>query len=154
MFLGLETRRDQGSKISKTTTRRSCYNNNINWNNNRSRKLIINTNVICCYSWSNHSNIKWDIKTYPKNLHTTKVENTILSYVDNKVESDKPPPLKVSEEILSRKTRTTLSQLHSGHWHLLINWPLSPLWWPYLIGAQAITRVCCRTLMVAKFSQQ
>ena len=48
-------------------------------------------------------------------LHTTFVNIAIENMKDNRLLNNRPPPINNEETILSRRQRTTLSQLRSGH---------------------------------------
>ena len=52
-------------------------------------------------------------------LHTSVVNTTIDNIKDNRVLNNRPPSINDEETLLSRRQRTTLSQLHSGHCKLL-----------------------------------
>ena len=52
-------------------------------------------------------------------VHTSAVEKAINKLDKNKVLDDRPPPISREEESLTRRQRTTLSQLRSGYCHLL-----------------------------------
>ena len=52
-------------------------------------------------------------------LHTSFVNTAIDNMKDNRVLNNRPPPISDEETLLSRRQRTTLSQLRSGHCKLL-----------------------------------
>ena len=52
-------------------------------------------------------------------LHTSFVNTAIDNMKDNRVLNNRPPPINDEETLLSRRQRTTLSQLRSGHCKLL-----------------------------------
>ena len=52
-------------------------------------------------------------------LNTSFVNTAIDNMKDNRVLNNRPPPINDEETLLSRRHRTTLSQLHSGHCKLL-----------------------------------
>ena len=52
-------------------------------------------------------------------LHTSFVNTTIDNMKDNRVLHNRPPPINDEETHLSRRQRTTLSQLRSGHCKLM-----------------------------------
>ena len=52
-------------------------------------------------------------------LHTSFVNTAIDNMKDDKVLNNRPPPINVEENLLSRLQRTTLSPLRSGHCKLL-----------------------------------
>ena len=52
-------------------------------------------------------------------LHTSFVNTTIDNIKYNRVLNNRPPPINDEETLLSRRQRTTLSQLRSGHCKLL-----------------------------------
>ena len=54
-----------------------------------------------------------------KNLHTRAVDSDIQLLDNNRVLKERPPPISGEEQRLNRKQRCTLSQLRSGHCHLL-----------------------------------
>ena len=59
-------------------------------------------------------------------LHTSFVNTAISNMKDNRVLNNLPPSINDEETLLSRRKRTTLSQLRSGHCKLLNsykNWP-------------------------------
>ena len=57
-----------------------------------------------------------------QNLHTHAVESTIQLQENNKVLKKPPPPISDEEQSLNRRQRCTLSQLRSGHCHLLLDY--------------------------------
>ena len=61
-------------------------------------------------------------KESPQNLHTHTVESAIQLLRNNRVLNDRPLPIADEEQRLNRKQRCTLSQLRSGHCHLLQNY--------------------------------
>ena len=54
-----------------------------------------------------------------QNLHTHAVESAIQLQGNNRVLKKPPPPISDEEQRLNRRQRCTLSQLRSGHYHLL-----------------------------------
>ena len=52
-------------------------------------------------------------------LHTPFVNTAIDNMKDNRVLNNRPPPINDEETLLSRRQRTTISQLRSGHCKLL-----------------------------------
>ena len=54
-----------------------------------------------------------------QNLHTHAVESAIQLQGNNRVLKKHPPPISDEEQRLNRRQRCTLSQLRSGHCHLL-----------------------------------
>ena len=58
-------------------------------------------------------------KTTLQAIHTTAVNQAVTSLRINVVLDDRPPAINISEKELTRKERTTLSQLRSGHCRLL-----------------------------------
>ena len=54
-----------------------------------------------------------------QNLHTHAVDSAIQLQENNRVLKKRPPPLSDKEQRLNRRQRCTLSQLRSGHCHLL-----------------------------------
>ena len=54
-----------------------------------------------------------------QNLHTHAVDSAIQPQGNNRVLKKRPPPISDEEQRLNRKQRCTLSQLRSGHCHLL-----------------------------------
>ena len=54
-------------------------------------------------------------RTVISSIHTDIVQSTIDSLEPNRVLNAKPPPIDPQETFLPRQTRTTLSQLRSGH---------------------------------------
>ena len=54
-----------------------------------------------------------------QNLHTHAVESAIQLQGNNRVLKKPPPPISDEEQRLNRRQRCTLSQLRSGHRHLL-----------------------------------
>ena len=54
-----------------------------------------------------------------QNLHTHVVESAIQLQGNNRVLKKPPPPISDEEQRLNRRQRCTLSQLRSGHCHLL-----------------------------------
>ena len=54
-----------------------------------------------------------------QNLHTHAVESAIQLQGSNRVLKKRPPPISDEEQRLNRRQRCTLSQLRSGHCHLL-----------------------------------
>ena len=55
-------------------------------------------------------------------LHTTAVNQAVTSVGRNVVLDDRPPAINISEKELTRKERTTLAQLRSGHCRLLCSY--------------------------------
>ena len=53
------------------------------------------------------------------NLHTHAVDSSIQLQGNNGVLKERPPPISDEEQRLNRRQRCTLSQLLSGHCHLL-----------------------------------
>ena len=60
-----------------------------------------------------------DRKTTLQAIHTTAVNQAVTSLGRNVVLDDRPPAINISEKELTRKERTTLAQLRSGHCRLL-----------------------------------
>ena len=60
-----------------------------------------------------------DRKTTLQAIHTMTVNQAIASLGRNVVLDDRPPAINISEKELTRKERTTLAQLRSGHCRLL-----------------------------------
>ena len=58
-------------------------------------------------------------KEIHQNLHTYAVDSVIQLKETNRVLKEHPPPLSNEEHKLNRRQRCTLSQLRSGHCHLL-----------------------------------
>ena len=54
-----------------------------------------------------------------QNLHTLAVDSAIELKGNNRVLKKRPPPISNEEQRLNRRQRCTLSQLRSGHCHLL-----------------------------------
>ena len=54
-----------------------------------------------------------------RNLHTQAVDSATKLMGNNKVLMERPPPISDEEQRLDRRQRCTLSQLRSGHCHLL-----------------------------------
>ena len=54
-----------------------------------------------------------------QNLHTHAVDSAIQLQGNNRVLKKRPPPISDEEQRLNRRQRCTLSQLRSGHCHLL-----------------------------------
>ena len=54
-----------------------------------------------------------------RNLHTHAVDSATKLMGNNKVLMERPPPISDEEQRLNRRQRCTLSQLRSGHCHLL-----------------------------------
>ena len=54
-----------------------------------------------------------------QNLHTHAVDSDIELQENNRVLKERPPPLSDEEQRLNRRQRCSLSQLRSGHCHLL-----------------------------------
>ena len=54
-----------------------------------------------------------------KALHSSFINTAIDNMKDNRVLNNRPTPINDEETFLSRRPRTTLSQLHSGHCKLL-----------------------------------
>ena len=54
-----------------------------------------------------------------QNLHTHAVDSAIQLQGNNRVLKKRPPPISDEEQRLNRRQRCTLSQLRSGHYHLL-----------------------------------
>ena len=54
-----------------------------------------------------------------QNLHTHTVDSAIQLQENNRVLKKRPPPISDEEQRLNRRQRCTLSQLPSGHCHLL-----------------------------------
>ena len=54
-----------------------------------------------------------------QNLHTHAVYSAIQLQGNNRVVKKRPPPISDEEQRLNRRQRCTLSQLRSGHYHLL-----------------------------------
>ena len=54
-----------------------------------------------------------------QNLHTHAVDSAIQLQGNNRVLKERPPPISDEEQRLNRRQRCTLSQLRSGHCHLL-----------------------------------
>ena len=54
-----------------------------------------------------------------RNLHTHAVDSDTKLLGNNKVLKERPPPISDEEQRLNRRQRYTLSQLRSGHYHLL-----------------------------------
>ena len=54
-----------------------------------------------------------------QNLHTHAVDSAIQILGNNRVLKERPPPIADEEQKLNRRQRCTLSQLRSGHCHLL-----------------------------------
>ena len=54
-----------------------------------------------------------------QNLHTDAVHSAIQLQGNNRVLKKRPPPISDEEQRLNRRQRCTLSQLRSGHCHLL-----------------------------------
>ena len=54
-----------------------------------------------------------------RNLHTHAVGSATKLLGNNKVLKERPPPISDEEQRLNRRQRCTLSQLRSGHCHLL-----------------------------------
>ena len=54
-----------------------------------------------------------------QNLHTHAVDSAIQPQGNNRVPKKSPPPISDEEQRLNRRQRCTLSQLRSGHCHLL-----------------------------------
>ena len=54
-----------------------------------------------------------------QNLHTHAVDSAIQLQGNNIILKERPPPLSDEEQRLNRRQRCTLSQLRSGHCHLL-----------------------------------
>ena len=54
-----------------------------------------------------------------QNLHTHAVDSAIQLQGNNRVLEKRPPPISDKEQRLNRRQRCTLSQLRSGHCHLL-----------------------------------
>ena len=52
-------------------------------------------------------------------LHTSFVNTSIDNMKDNRLLNNRPPPINDEETLLSRRQRTTLSRLCSGHCKLL-----------------------------------
>ena len=57
-----------------------------------------------------------------KNLHTHAVDSATKLLGNNRVLKERPPPLSDEEQRLNLRQRCTLSQLRSGHCHLLQNY--------------------------------
>ena len=60
-----------------------------------------------------------DRKTTLQAIHTMAVNQAVTSLGRNVVLDDRPPAINISEKELTRKERTTLAQLRSGHCRLL-----------------------------------
>ena len=60
-----------------------------------------------------------DMKTTLQAIHTMAVNQAVTSIGRNVVLDDRPPAINISEKELTRKERTTLPQLRSGHCRLL-----------------------------------
>ena len=54
-----------------------------------------------------------------QNLHTHAVDSAVQLQGNNRVLKERPPPISDEEQKLNRRQRCTLSQLRSGHCHLL-----------------------------------
>ena len=54
-----------------------------------------------------------------QNLHTHAVDSAIQLQRNNRILKKRPPPISAEEQRLNRRQRCTLSQLRSGHCHLL-----------------------------------
>ena len=60
-----------------------------------------------------------DRKATLQAIHTMAVNQAVTSQIRNVVLDDRPPLFNISEKELTRKERTTLAQLRSGHCRLL-----------------------------------
>ena len=65
-----------------------------------------------------------------QNLHTHAVDWAIQLLGNNRVLKDRPPPIADKEKRLNRKQRCTLTQLRSGHCHLLQDYKNRVFWEP------------------------
>ena len=63
--------------------------------------------------------VKNDRKATLQALHTDAVDKAVRSQERNVVLDGRPPPISSSEKELSRRERSTLAQLRSGHCRLL-----------------------------------
>ena len=54
-----------------------------------------------------------------QNLHTHAIDSAIQLQGNNRVLKKRPPPISDEEQRLNRRQQCTLSQLRSGHFHLL-----------------------------------
>ena len=63
--------------------------------------------------------VAYNRKDTHRALHTSFVCTAIDNMKDNRVPNNRPPPINNEETLLSRRQRTTLSQLRSGHCKLL-----------------------------------
>ena len=82
-----------------------------------------------------------------RNLHTHAVESAIQLQGHNRVLMKRPPPISDEEQRLNRRQRCTLSQLRSGHCHLLQDYKHRVLGEPSDIctdcGASPHTQLTC-----------
>ena len=67
-----------------------------------------------------------------QSLHAHAVDSAIQLRGNNIVLKDRPPPIADEEQSLNRKQRCTLSQLQSGHCHLLQDYKHRVLGKPYV----------------------
>ena len=63
-----------------------------------------------------------------QNLHTHAVNSAIHLQGNNRVLKKRPPPISNEEQRLNRRQRCTLSQLRSGHYHLLQDYKHRVFW--------------------------
>ena len=82
------------------------------------------------------------MESHQQNLHTHAVDSAIQLLGNNIVLKQRPPPISDEEQRLNRRQRCTLSQLRSGHCHLLHDYKHRVFGEPYDICTDIFTTSC------------